>query len=624
MTVGERAASTRRAHLLGLVCLLALIAYSATLRIYHTLRDANFDHVNAASLLRTDPALLYYVTERIAENHGLPPDDFRADPRLEWPDRTDIPAIETVGQEFYVAWSWLASGRALPLHVWSVWAMSIWASLVAIGVYGAAYELTRRVGWAVGAAALWAVMLGNYRTLGFVLIREDFSFPLFALHAWLALRAARLRTGTSFVLAGLSLVAAAATWHAMVFVLLIEAAAVLAWFLRTGENALATPRAWLVPVVAGVVSLAVPVLWAKQFVLSLPMQIGFALAFAGWLARRKQLSRLAATTTALAALVALFFAAKLLAAATSSGLADYAHVVDLLVAKVRHFGRPPADPRELSFGARLLWQGPFRTAELALFTRGLAAACIALAAGAIVLAPHWLRGRGDARTCVVFIFVVAAAFASWLVERTAPLFGMAAPVLAVLVLQRLASARLAAGLLAFACLAHGTDQIQTLRRFVNPWYALPPSPRENLELANWLERNVPANDAIASDFSTSAAILAHTRHPITQQPKYETVRSRERIESFCRALYQGQPADLAAWMLAHDCRWLVLNRPFTGGNATDLGGILPSEFALYRDTAVVALMSDQPETFRNVPGFEFMHASPAELRFQSYRVWRLR
>src|SRR6185436_19410917 len=172
MTVGEERASARWRHVLGIACLIAVIAYSATLRIYYTLHDANFDRVNAASLLRTDPAFLYYVTERIALNHGLPPSDFRADPRLEWPELTDIPAIETVGQEFYVAWTWLATGRSMPLHVWSVWAMSIWASLVAVGVYGAAFELTRKVRWAVGAAALWAVMLGNYRTLGFVLIRE--------------------------------------------------------------------------------------------------------------------------------------------------------------------------------------------------------------------------------------------------------------------------------------------------------------------------------------------------------------------------------------------------------------------------------------------------------------------
>lgn len=624
MMVREQSARARRSHVLGLACLLALIAYSATLRIYHTLRDANFDRVNAASLLRTDPALLYYVTERIAQNHGLPPSDFRADPNLEWPATTDIPAIETVGQEFYVAWSWLAFGRALPLHVWSVWVMSIWASLVAVGVYGAAYELTRKVHWAVGAAALWAVMLGNYRTLGFVLIREDFAFPWFALHAWLALRAARARTKTSFVLAGLSAVAAAATWHAMVFVLLIEAAALLTWFLRTGKNPLGTPWAWLAPLVAAVASLVIPVLWAKQFVLSLPMQIGIALALGGVIARRRGLSRLASMAAVLAAWGACFAVAKGLAAATSGGLADYSHVVDLLVAKVTHLGRQPADPRELSFGARLLWQGPFKTAELALFTRGLTAACIALAAGAIVFVPQWLRARGDARECILFLFVVVAAVASWLIERTAPLFGLAAPVLAVVVLARLDRARLAAGILALACLAHGVDQITTLSRFVNPWYALPPSPRENLELINWLSTHVPEGAAIASDFSTSAAILAHTRRPITQQPKYETVRSRERIESFCRALYRGKPAALAAWMRAHDCRWLVINRPFTGGNATDLGGILPSEFARYGESAVVALMNDNPNVYRKIPGFEFMHASPAELRFQSYRVWRLR
>jgi hypothetical protein len=37
------------------------------------------------------PGLLYYLTRRIAEAGGLPLSDFRADPRIEYPETTDVP-----------------------------------------------------------------------------------------------------------------------------------------------------------------------------------------------------------------------------------------------------------------------------------------------------------------------------------------------------------------------------------------------------------------------------------------------------------------------------------------------------------------------------------------------------
>jgi hypothetical protein len=54
--------------------LLALaIAASIATRITIPLRDPNFRGASPAALLRTDPALLYYVTERVVENGGAVP-----------------------------------------------------------------------------------------------------------------------------------------------------------------------------------------------------------------------------------------------------------------------------------------------------------------------------------------------------------------------------------------------------------------------------------------------------------------------------------------------------------------------------------------------------------------------
>ena len=54
-------------HALGVAFLLALVAASAALRISVALGDPNFDRESPAGLLKTDPALLYYITDRIVE-----------------------------------------------------------------------------------------------------------------------------------------------------------------------------------------------------------------------------------------------------------------------------------------------------------------------------------------------------------------------------------------------------------------------------------------------------------------------------------------------------------------------------------------------------------------------------
>src|SRR5438045_5446545 len=89
---------------LGLAGLLGLVLIGSGLRIHEALHDPGFDRTSSRGMLRTDPAILFYETKRIIEANGHVPADFRADPRLEYPDRVDFAAIETPGHEFVVAW----------------------------------------------------------------------------------------------------------------------------------------------------------------------------------------------------------------------------------------------------------------------------------------------------------------------------------------------------------------------------------------------------------------------------------------------------------------------------------------------------------------------------------------
>ena len=218
----ERAATDAKEpasrHAYGLAFLVLVLAIGTWSRVHAAVADPNFDTRDPKGLLRSDPALLDYVTERIVDAHGAAPADLRADPRIEWPEASDWPAMETVGQEFVCAWAKLAIWRDAPLHMVCTWVMAFFASLVVAGVYGLAWEMTRKVGWACAAALMWSTLLTSYRTIGFILIREDFSLCWFALHLWLAARAIRVRSIASIALAAIALGLALSTWHAMAFV----------------------------------------------------------------------------------------------------------------------------------------------------------------------------------------------------------------------------------------------------------------------------------------------------------------------------------------------------------------------------------------------------------------------
>jgi hypothetical protein len=397
--------------------------------------------------------LLFYITERIVEVGGGVPEDFRADPNVAWPETADLPAMFTVGQEFLVADAYRWFGGGMPLHRFCVIFFSIVASCAAFGLFGLAYELTGRVSLALLAALAFLSIPLAYRTVGFVLIREDLALPVFALHLWLAARAARVGSLAAWGAAGLALAAALSSWHAMGFVVDLELAACVLWLLRHGESPFVLPRAWAVFATLVLAALVVPVLAAKSFLLSPTMQLVGALLITGLVSRRRPgLSPLQRIPIFFAA----FLTLGLLAFGVSHlmGRADvYGHVFQFLSAKLRYLGQRPLDPNELSFDVRLLWQGPFGTADLPDVTLGLTLAVVCFLVALPRAALGWLRRERDPGFLVLAAFAALAFVAGYLVRRTLVLPAMLVPVLAVVWLDRVRAGR--AGSIALLVLSLG-------------------------------------------------------------------------------------------------------------------------------------------------------------------------
>jgi hypothetical protein len=619
-------ADSRRARRFGWLFALLCVALASTLRIHAALSDPGFDRTNPIGMLRSDPGLLDYLAERIDEAHGLPPADFRADPRIEYPDATDVPATFTVGQEFVVAWVHRILAPASPLHVSALWVMGIWASLAVLAVYGLALELGGSAAWAALACALYAALPANYRTVGLIYLMAVFSVAWFAPHLWHLARAARVRNPLSFVLAAVPLGCAVSTWHAMSFFAALEALCVFAWFLGTGRNPFAARGAWLFLATLLVFAACVPVLRSTLFALSLPMQIGLAMGAAAMFGGKHP-------RAVACAIVALAFAS---AVAWSrfhgGGIGAYGHVFALLGEKLRHLGRLPADPAELSVEVRMMWQGPFATLRAADGLRLLGLGVLALVPAAAAACGR-ARG-GDARDRVLALFAGASIPFAWLVERTILLPGLLLPVVGAVAASRFAQSSrgraVAMPLASVAVLVQAWTCVRGIEGTPNPWYAPPQRAAEIRALVDAIPRVVPDGEAIAADFMSSTAILAHTRHPILFQPKWESQRTRERAVELFETFYSRGPADLRRLLATkYRCRYLVVDRSFFGLQRASLyvGGSRDGSVA--PGTCADVLLSQQASVLEAIPGYKLLYRSPEGIRYRHgsstdfYRIFEL-
>ena len=610
-----------RAALGAWLVVLFVVAASTAARVETAFSDPHFDPERAEGMLKSDPALLYYITERILEGGGLPPDDFRADPRVQHPELTDLAAEFTVGQEFLVAWAYRVCGGEMPLHAFATILMAITASLAAAAAYLLTRELTGSRAWGAAAAVAFCLLPANYRTIGFVLVREDLSFPLFALHLALVARAVRVGSGRAFLLAGFVLAGALATWHAMSFFVAIEVAAFALWYLRVGGGVLrgrGVAALFVGPILA---ALLVPALRQAGLLLSPAMLVAAALFAADRWRRDVEGRKVARVALAAGLAVALVAAASLFGGTTS-----YDHVWEVLAAKVRLLGELPADPTVLSFDARLLWQGPFAT---------LAGAWIwpLLGWGTLLVAPMiprgvsaWIRGERSAEA-VVFAGLLFAAIAAWLVSRTVILAGFLIPVAGVMVLAAIPRLRLAATIAGTVALLQLQSFAGALREHQISWYLPPVRQDEIAALVEWIDGNVASEAPIAADFMNSTAILVYCGNPIVLQPKYETERSRRRAQAFLETFFFGSVEEMHALVAERfACEYVLFDRYTLGRLSPWVAGLPLSDPSPRPGTAAEVFLSTDDEVLECVPGFELVYRSPPTTRgvaFDAFRLYRI-
>jgi hypothetical protein len=136
---------------------------------------------------------------------------------------------------------------------------------------------------------------------------------------------------------------------------------------------------------------------------------------------------------------------------------------------------------------------------------------------------------------------------------------------------------------------------------------------------HYIQDELPDEGAIAADFVVSSAVVAQTSHPAVLQPKYETARSRERIERFTKGLYHASPARFREILRRDfDARYLLVNAQFllksryAAGIPLDAATPPPGSAAFY-------LLTDDRKFYGTLPGYRLLYQShPRVPRFRLY------
>ena len=216
-------------------------------------------------------------------------------------------------------------------------------------------------------------------------------------------------------------------------------------------------------------------------------------------------------------------------------------------------------------------------------------------------------------------FAGASLVAGFLVQRMVVLAGLVAPVAVCLLLCGLRPGFPTAwvvGLGLVQALSFGTYMHGYESRLAS-WYE-PQQQAERARVERWIGEHLPPDAAIAADFVNGTGVLVHSGNPIVLQPKYETQRSRDRIEAFLGTLYH-QPLDAFARLLRERfaARYLLLDMNLVWG-ARYQAGLPLSAWHPDEGTAAFQLLNPNPSVFERVPGFKLLYRSADTTAF-----WRL-
>lgn len=510
------------------------------------------------------------------------------------------------------------------------------------------YLLARALGVRPLIAALGILIyascsMGFARLSGSLLLKENFA--LFWLACFLAGHFWAMRTRNFMLLgfAALSLIVFLASWHLSQFLMLVVLGPV-AWFLSRHEifddrwNRL-VPSVYLV---AGMLAGFTPSLWARGFLLSLPMMLLLAWLLSAWAARFLVLQKRSLPSSVV--FVGLFLVLGSLSFLNRYFQGDYNHLFGLLTHKVWHGFVRPENATSLPFDVRVFWASPFNSPTWnQIWTKlGYHSVLLLVAAGTAL----WLtlKKRWENQHQTLLGITVILLFGWLMIERLSVVFWpVAAVLIAVAAEQWTAWAEekkssslapvlvVSITLVAFAgtnLVGQYAPQVKVARQVATGQpVAMGASDQVvsqfRVDLLEWLRTNTPGPQsrfrsdealAVLGEIGVSPQVLLYAQRPVVLNSQFENQPIRRRYQEFLEVLFTENPDRLKDFISEVKAGYLFINRNWATGDGPGSAAYLAGVEGPLRTGMNISRLHFNPDSF------PFLHPV---YNNEYYRVFRV-
>ncbi len=489
----------------------------------------------------TEAAFHYRHARMVKEGIGLP----SLDKQIQYPEGIEVWKYCTPVMDWFYGTLYRAGlDFGLSFQRFVVEAQHVWSTLSLFAIFLGGLALWRNHWGALLAAAFYAFSLGHMDRSSLYL-RENFALPLLWLHLALLLMAARSKTKSKNIWLSLGsssfLILAFASWHVsrFYFLLLIGGLIVTQLPLRgksiiKEEHFQNIRRTLLIMTVANILAgLLLPMLKVTHFLYDPAMMMSYALLLSYYLLPR--MSRLKGRTFFLVSIVilAIFFSTSY---ALQRAEGSYSHVEELLKAKIHFLGILPEDPSLLSFEARAMWNGPFKSPSLEYFLLVALPGILLLGLVVVMMVKDWRQDKGNRLAVLIAFLALLSIMGFMLVLRAHVLMHIPIAMLAT----RMGFSKLKKYQIAGILVLAGFIVAHVFLLMSSRITVMQPSAAILRSLTHYIQQETSEDAVFACEFNLGPTVACDADRAVLLQSKFENRTIRKKVQELYEAIFEDE------------------------------------------------------------------------------------
>lgn len=486
----------------------------------------------------TESAMHLYLAEKVIHGESLSGIDYKA----QTPEGLNITAHIDPGLPWLIGTTYQWLGIQQPPDLFAASFFVFYSSVTLFAVFLFSQAIFESTAAGLVSASLYAVATPAFvRSIG-GLIKEDLALPCLTLGFYFFFSAIRKRSYLRAVISSLFIAAALLSWHFSQFMMLCFASALTLTVIGTprwNRDERKIYSTWVLMMM--IVSIALPLMRSKLFIVSPAMSLLYAILVFSWLSSFKKWKRWLAVASVFAISLGLYL---------KFGLSEQSHVFDLVIDKIRFLLQKPADPAELSYETRSNWIEDFHSPDWH-FLFYIAGLYLPLGAFAVIRL-GWRSFQRDPIGLFIAIFSLGFLF----------LFAIAKRMLTIEIIflciamggwitfknRRMRAAGLA---LVFLTLAfegwksYHFSESNVYAQWVNRTF--PPDEEfqyitlgDHQDILNWIRANTDPHDPILANMGLSSVILAYADRPIIVHSLFDSELMRDKDQKAIMSLFEDE------------------------------------------------------------------------------------